>query len=123
MQLCSKPRGARGVGRKTFRRRGQLLSRPPATGPMCDRVCISGKTGTVNIAYNNGASASVDGTTGHEYGAWLVAVLVLGKAFITSSDLWPTRGEWDSMQSHTCTSTHLPVPMCQYPCVSTHVQT
>ena len=31
MQLCSKPRGARGIEPETFRRRGQLLSRPPAT--------------------------------------------------------------------------------------------
>ena len=33
MQLCSKPRGARGIEPETFRRRGQLLSRPPTTGP------------------------------------------------------------------------------------------
>ena len=33
MQLCSKPRGARGVEPETFRRRGQLLSCPPTTGP------------------------------------------------------------------------------------------
>ena len=32
MQLCSKPRGARGIVPETFRRRGQLLSRPPTTG-------------------------------------------------------------------------------------------
>ena len=35
VQLCSKPRGARGIEPKTFRRRGQLLSRPPTTGPLC----------------------------------------------------------------------------------------
>ena len=35
VQLCSKPRGARGIEPETFRRRGQLLSRPPTTGPMC----------------------------------------------------------------------------------------
>ena len=28
MQLCSKPRGARGIEPETFRRRGQLLSCP-----------------------------------------------------------------------------------------------
>ena len=33
MQLCWKPRGARGIEPETFRRRGQLLSRPPTTGP------------------------------------------------------------------------------------------
>ena len=33
MQLCSKPRGARGIEPETFRRRGQLLTRPPTTGP------------------------------------------------------------------------------------------
>ena len=33
VQLCSKPRGARGIEPETFRRRGQLLSRPPTTGP------------------------------------------------------------------------------------------
>ena len=33
MQTCSKPRGARGIDPKTFRRRGQLLSCPPTTGP------------------------------------------------------------------------------------------
>ena len=33
MQLCSKPRGARGIEPETFRRRGQLLSRPLTTGP------------------------------------------------------------------------------------------
>ena len=32
VQLCSKPRGARGIKPETFRR-GQLLSRPPTTGP------------------------------------------------------------------------------------------
>ena len=32
VQLCSKPRGAHGIDPKTFRRRGQLLSRPPTTG-------------------------------------------------------------------------------------------
>ena len=40
MQLCSKPRVARGIEPETFGRRGQLLSRPPTTGPKCDsRVC------------------------------------------------------------------------------------
>ena len=34
MQLCSKPRGARGIEPETFQRRGQLLSRPPTTGPV-----------------------------------------------------------------------------------------
>ena len=34
MQLCSKPRGARGIEPETFRRRGQRLSRPPTTGPI-----------------------------------------------------------------------------------------
>ena len=33
MHLCLKPRGARGIEPETFRRRGQLLSRPPTTGP------------------------------------------------------------------------------------------
>ena len=33
VQLCSNPRGARGIEPETFRRRGQLLIRPPATGP------------------------------------------------------------------------------------------
>ena len=33
MQLCSKPRGTRGMEPETFRRRGQLLSCPPTTGP------------------------------------------------------------------------------------------
>ena len=32
MQLCSKPRGARGIEPEIFLRRGQLLSRPPTTG-------------------------------------------------------------------------------------------
>ena len=32
-QLCSKPRGARGIEPETYRRRGQLVSRPPTTGP------------------------------------------------------------------------------------------
>ena len=32
LQLCSKPTGPRGIGPETFRRRGQLLSRPPTTG-------------------------------------------------------------------------------------------
>ena len=32
MKLCSKPRGARGIEPKPFRRRGKLLSRPPTTG-------------------------------------------------------------------------------------------
>ena len=31
VQLCSKPRGARGIEPKTFRRRGQLLSCPPTS--------------------------------------------------------------------------------------------
>ena len=35
MQLCSKPRGARGIEPETFRRRGQLLSCPPTAGPLC----------------------------------------------------------------------------------------
>ena len=34
MQLCSKHRGARRIEPETFRR-GQLLSRPPTTGPQC----------------------------------------------------------------------------------------
>ena len=34
VQLCSKPRGARGIEPETFLRRGQLLSRPPTTGQM-----------------------------------------------------------------------------------------
>ena len=33
VQLCSKPRGTHGIEPETFRRRGQLLSRPPTTGP------------------------------------------------------------------------------------------
>ena len=33
VQLCSKPRGAHGIEPETFRRRGQLLSCPPTTGP------------------------------------------------------------------------------------------
>ena len=33
VQLCSKPRGARGIEPKTFQRGDQLLSRPPTTGP------------------------------------------------------------------------------------------
>ena len=33
MQSCLKPRGARGTEPETFRRRGQLLSHPPTTGP------------------------------------------------------------------------------------------
>ena len=33
MQLCSKPRRARAIRPTTFRRRGQLLSCPPTTGP------------------------------------------------------------------------------------------
>ena len=33
MQLWLKPREARGIEPETFERRGQLLSRPPATGP------------------------------------------------------------------------------------------
>ena len=33
VQLCSKPRGARGIGPETFRKRGLLVSRPPTTGP------------------------------------------------------------------------------------------
>ena len=37
MQLCSKPKGARGIEPETFSRRGQLLSRPPTTGP-----CVRG---------------------------------------------------------------------------------
>ena len=32
MQLCSKPRGARGIEPETFQRRGRLLLRPPTTG-------------------------------------------------------------------------------------------
>ena len=45
MQLCSKPRGARGIEPETLRRRGQLLSRPPTTGLraymlMTDWPCI-----------------------------------------------------------------------------------
>ena len=32
VQLCSKPRGARGIEPETFRRRGQLLTCPPTTG-------------------------------------------------------------------------------------------
>ena len=32
--MCSKRRGARGIEPETFRRRGQLLSRPPTTGPL-----------------------------------------------------------------------------------------
>ena len=36
VQLCSKPRGARGI--ETFRGRGQLLSCPPTTGP--NGLCI-----------------------------------------------------------------------------------
>ena len=43
MQLCSKPSGARGIEPETFRRRGQLLSRPPTTGPkshMCTFVVL-----------------------------------------------------------------------------------
>ena len=35
VHLCSKTRGARGIEPETFRRRGQLLSRPPTTGPLC----------------------------------------------------------------------------------------
>ena len=33
VQLCSKARGVCGIEPKTFQRRGQLLSRPPTTGP------------------------------------------------------------------------------------------
>ena len=40
MQLCWKPRGARGFGPETFLRRGQLLSRPPTTG-LFVLVCVS----------------------------------------------------------------------------------
>ena len=39
MQLCSKPRGARAIEPETFRRRGQLLSRPPTTGPNGGLCC------------------------------------------------------------------------------------
>ena len=38
MQLCSKPRGPRGIESETFRKRGQLLSCPPTTGPMCASI-------------------------------------------------------------------------------------
>ena len=34
MQLCLKPRGARGIVPETFRRRGQHLSCFPTTGPI-----------------------------------------------------------------------------------------
>ena len=37
--MCSKPRGARGIEPETFRRRGQLLSRPPTTGPHVISLC------------------------------------------------------------------------------------
>ena len=44
MQLCSKPRGARGIEPETFRRRGQLLSCPPTTGhKMCCPPYITGQ--------------------------------------------------------------------------------
>ena len=33
VQFCLKPRSARGIKAETFRSRGQLLSRPPTTGP------------------------------------------------------------------------------------------
>ena len=33
MQLCSKPRGARGIEPETLRTRGQLFSCPPTAGP------------------------------------------------------------------------------------------
>ena len=48
MQLCSKPRGARGIEPETFYRRGQLLSRPPTTGPYCD-VWWAAQTGAARI--------------------------------------------------------------------------
>ena len=38
VQLCSKPRGARGIEPETFIRRGQLLSCPPTTGPYKGQV-------------------------------------------------------------------------------------
>ena len=44
-QLCSKPRGARGIEPETFGRRGQLLSRPPTTGPRfceCHKPMVEG---------------------------------------------------------------------------------
>ena len=41
MQLCSEPRGARGIEPETFRRRGQRLSRPPTAGPACDTALLS----------------------------------------------------------------------------------
>ena len=44
MQLCSKPRGARGFEPKTFRCRGQLLSHPPTTGPCFDMSLEMGFT-------------------------------------------------------------------------------
>ena len=44
MQLCSKPRGARGIEPETFWRSGQLLSRPPTTGlPSCHPDLSSGR--------------------------------------------------------------------------------
>ena len=42
MQLCSKLRGASGIEPKTFRRRGQLLSRPPTTGHLWWLACSCG---------------------------------------------------------------------------------
>ena len=39
VQLCSKPKGAPGIEPETFRRRGQLLSCPPTTGPVMSSLC------------------------------------------------------------------------------------
>ena len=41
MQLCSKPKGAGRIKTKTFRKRGQLLSRPPTTGPKWGSLIVT----------------------------------------------------------------------------------
>ena len=60
MQLCSKPRGARGIEPETFRRRGQLLSRPPTTGPCVEQEIYSQST-CLWMERTFGWSVSLDG--------------------------------------------------------------
>ena len=52
-QLCSKPKGARGIEPEPFKRRGQLLSCRPTTGPTCVRqsMCYNRVNGQRHVNF------------------------------------------------------------------------
>ena len=61
VQLCSKPRSARGIEPETFRTRGQLLSCPPTTGPCVHELSVLRRRGQAMKPRGSGSKATPHG--------------------------------------------------------------